>query len=167
MFTTRLSARVAARNLANKTANEFAPQLVAFLKPYMGKKVRKADGWTKAIEAAMKEVGISFPYTNEIRITRESYSNDSLRFTVSVSELYKPSWCDKTGPSSLREEASLYIGKTDSNGVLIELKEEQGLRRTDYTEEQILTAREAVKRAEEALSEAKQGLCGFDTYDRP
>lgn len=158
VYPTALDAKVAAVNLANKTANETYPILRDIFEPLVGTTINKKDG---TLLAKIAKLLPEFPCTPRLHIYK--YSSD-----------YSLVWVAKTcctAPGMHADcqhahyhEANIYVGHV-RNGILESLHDAPNLR-TDYAVDEILAARERYKIAEQAASEAKSALFPFGEYDR-
>jgi hypothetical protein len=163
-FPSLLAARVAARNQVNSLANEWGQKYLAFLAPYIGKKIRKIGAFTKAFEADLQAAGLELPSGGNINYAylHCQYKDVSLAFRVGNYILRD--WYGREDQKNISEEDSIYLGKLDDNGVLLSLYPLQP-QRTDYTEAEILTARKEVQAAKDSLRAAEGKLCCFGEYE--
>lgn len=164
---TDLEAQVAARNLANAEANRLAPIVREACRPFIGKKIRKADGsrtkaFSEAINAALPEWKADGYATPAIWVSTARGLRVYLEVKTCVST-------NSTGPGIAHyAEASLAIG-TIENGILVSIvgtTETGEPLRTNYTAEGVKAARAAVDEAEQALRDAQSALAPFNRYDR-
>jgi hypothetical protein len=164
---TQLAAKVAACNKANAYINTVQPLLVAALAPFLGKKIRKADSvLTEKARAALEAV---LPPDDRgyrgIRHWFDCRGGSSLFICVSANESYETRHANQC---STYCEAHTCIGAitggSDLTSIAPPLASEH-LRRTDYTTEEIRLARERVKEAKRALSQAESAIIDFGEYD--
>lgn len=158
MYERKLAANIAARNRANTEANRIQAVLIPFFAQYVGQKILKADNSLLA-KIKVPDLGIS---TTSLRNYRDSRSNYSLSWEVSANE---PDSGDVNGHHTVTyANATAYIGELD-NGVLKNVAEPRQ-HRTDWTEAEIIAAREELKAAQRKVSEAQSKLGPFGEYDR-
>lgn len=142
----KLSAKVAARNNANRIAWELAPKLFEVLAPFVGQKVILATGGKSAkLKAALAAFCQS---TVPVSIWIDQGHGYSLVLRVKTCE---------SGPRSCAYmEASIYLGELNC-GVLTKLFEMPEARhyRTDYTPEEVRALREDWKAKRDAASAAR------------
>ncbi len=149
--TSRLAAKVEAKNKVNARALAITGAYLAAIAPFVGQQIYKADGdFLKKFKAALPE-GVPGDYFfpsryNLVRVVRDH--------------------AEVNGSYSETQEASVYLGKCDGP-ILTELYQPMPENfRTDYTVEEIVQARKALTEAKRAVSAAESALCGFGEYDR-
>lgn len=149
----KLAARVTAKNRANKLAMDIHDKLAPIFAQYVGKKVETSTGslvakLNKEVDAAIAEIK-----KENCKIFR-SQSRYSICYVVQT-------W-ENVG-SCYYAETYIYLGET-SNGILSKILAKNELK-TDYSVDQILKAREEIRKARTILQNAESNLCGFGEYD--
>ncbi|RTL00390.1 MAG: hypothetical protein EKK57_07255 [Proteobacteria bacterium] len=151
----KLTAAVDAQNAANQIANDLFPKMREAFRPFVGKKILKADGsLTQAVQNAIARI---FPDNKVARVFR-SQGRYHLGFRVSVSRNYSEHSC-------LYKEAGVVVGMMDGGGILDKIYEENLSLRTDFRVEEIQAARELVRVKRNELSRAEGELMGFGEHD--
>lgn len=149
-----LEAKVSAVNKSRALGNKLFPILSAMFSPFVGQKVFKADGTLlKKHQDAVESLNL--PYDSEINVYRHA-SDYNLAWTIQARVQ------DDKG-SSRYDSITVYIGGI-SNGVLKEMCTEPNYK-TNYTAEEVLEARENLKKAKAAVSQAEGKLYPFGEYD--
>lgn len=147
-----LPANIEATNEANRLAMELQGRLLAFFRPYVGKKVAKADGTLLAkISEKLKDFLGKLPCTPSLHVCRLS-SVYSMDWTVRVSKNYG----EGMSGGATYAVANVYVGEL-SGDTLTKLGDPVVLR-TDYTVESIQEARKNARAAKDAYEKAK-GEC--------
>lgn len=160
MNKTRLQAKVQARNLANGTALVYAPIILEALKPFLGKAIVLQTGCKsaklcKALEALNLPEGIHGDGSVQIFIKAERHW---FRAEVRV--------CVHHDRGCVYESQTINLGDIDG-ATLKAIAEAPSADycRTDYSAEEILAARAAVKSVREELQQAERRLAGFGEHD--
>ena len=150
---TKLEARIEARNRGNKAATELYIALLPVMAPYVGKKIKNADG---SLVAKLKnEVdNVLAPFRAKNQVYQGSFSY-SLSFVVKV--------CIQSDGCAYYDEVSVYLGEL--SGAILSKVCEPYQRKTDYKAEDVIKAREEVSRARKVMQAAEIGLQGFGEYD--
>lgn len=149
MHKTQLAAKIAAHNANMKNIHASAPAIWDVVARFVGEKIVKADGqFTRKFVDALPNIGAR-------NYWRTPNYNVALTFIA-----------DENGPrSSERNERTVYFGDLE-NGVLTRVLKFDHSNFTYAPEaEAIIAAREEVKRARAALSEAENKLQGFGEWD--
>lgn len=146
-----LKAKVIATNRVNKAQNELVLILAEKLKPFIGKKVMKANGTrTKAIAELIPTGDVNgcwlWPYSS---------SHSWLSFGLKTSEHYAEF-------TVVYAETVFSIGKVE-NGILTELVAVEPLR-TDYTVEEIEQKRKLAQDLAEQTRQAEYACSPFGLY---
>lgn len=148
----KLASKVNARNQVNALSNEKQLAIRTALLPFIGQKVRlKQGGMTAKLEAALA------PFVSDARCARiwfnvRCYAVE-VRFVVTVGSEH----------GSTSQEYGCDIGRVE-NGILTQLRDQQALR-TDWTVEEVETARKQAEEARDAMRAAEFKLCHFGTHD--
>jgi hypothetical protein len=151
-----LTARVKARNLVNKMANELSRKYAEALLPFVGKKIDKADG------SLMESVKKAMPADPEIERTAPDYATVSTFRNKMRHDLVfyvKVSINVEGGQTCVYDEQSMYVGKMDGQ-VLTRITEQED-RPTDYSVEKVLELREVYKQAKAVADTAFSALHPF------
>lgn len=147
-----LKAKVEARNVVNAEHNRLLPILAAAFKPFVGQKILKVDGSLLAkFENLVPQTG------GKIFSAFKQNSNYTLSFVL------RSCVNDSVGGCAY-DQATVYVGNI-CGGTLESLIDPQPLR-ADYTVEDVLKARQALKEAKQAVDRANSNLAGFGEYDR-
>lgn len=156
IHTSRLAAKVAARNGVNQLANFHAERFRQIITPFVGQKICLVTGdFSQKFKTALRPAHPG-PYLR-IRVRTSGSYSLVVEFQVCA---------DSVGSSySATENHVEYIGQLD-NGVLKSVTQRVDALRTDYTVAEIEAARQAVSAAEGALRDAQGKLCNFGTYDQ-
>jgi hypothetical protein len=152
-----LTARIEARNLANKYGNELFPKLAAVFTPFIGQKVVKADG---CLLAKIAKLMPTFPCVPALHVYKYG-SNYSLMWVV------KTCVVEPTGGGhgiAHYAETSVYVGKLEGD-TLVSLYNAPTFI-TNYTAAGVEAAREAHKVAKQAYEAARAALDPFGEHDR-
>lgn len=152
----RLEARVRAANRAHEWCNKLHPLFLAALRPFVGKKVVKADGYlTEAVKKALPET----PNTVATSVMFDR-AGGTLRWEVKTME----NIADEAG--CLYFTASFSCGQLALRGDTLEevFVGECGYR-TDHTAAEVKAQREEVKRLQKLADEAKSKLHPFGMQD--
>ena len=159
MHKTLLEARVAAKNRANKYANELYPLLRAVFEPYVGKSVHKVGGQLLAkVKAKIDELNLPNPWCGGgVSVQHCSYGW-SISFTVKATE--------KWGDKCVTEDAGVYVCHLDGQYGPIKSFYEPTDERTSYEVEEVLVRRAKYERLQKAADYAKSELAPFGEYDR-
>lgn len=158
--TQRLEIKVAAVNLAHKTANEIYQPLVDYFRQFVGQKVVKDDGsLTKKVASGLPEL----PKGDGIHLIYKDSSSYSIRFSVRTC---KSGYPDHTGYSTCCSchEAGVTIGNL-AGTILKDINETSPQYKCDYTVEDIQAKRERYKELAEQANQAKYALSPFGEYD--
>lgn len=152
-----LAARVAAVNLANTVALDYAPKLRAALTPFFGRKVIKTDG--SLLQAVAEIVPSGNTYGNNVQIFRDSWSNYSLYWIVKT-------W-EQCNGCAYYHGTSVYVGNLEGQ-ILREWNGADSLAglRTDWTTEEIEQKRVAAEKAKEIARNAESACFPFGMFDR-
>jgi len=149
----KLEARIEARNTVNRLAMEVYDALLPVVAPYVGKKIKNADGSLVAkLKNEVDNVWAPFRAKNQVYQGSFGYS---LSFVAKV--------CIQSDGRAYYDEMSVYLGELD--GAILSKVCEPYQRKTDYKAEDIALAREEVSRARKVLQAAEIGLQGFGEYD--
>lgn len=149
-----LAARIKARNRVNQLANELQETLIKNFTPLIGKKVINANNYLcEKYRALCPQNRSDYQFYQEA-------SEYSLGFIVKVSEQIGGNDC-----GCVYKEAHFYVGNL-SSCVLTKVHNGASDRRTNYTVEEIIKAREFAEQKREEARQAENALCGFGTYDR-
>lgn len=162
------TAKVAAVNNAHAYGAKLYAVLAEFFRPYVGQKIENADG---SIPVRIKKLMPAFPDADlpEYRLmVHRHLSNYSLAWTIRTCEQSPPpSWSNPAlgaYPTSHSYDVTVYVGNM-RNGVLSDIYKAPD-HRWDYTPEGVLAARQALRAAQEKVSEAKAALWPFgESYD--
>lgn len=152
----QLTAKVAARNLANKTTLETVPKVLAALAPFVGQKVCLATGGLSAkLRAALE------PFTlNTVPVSIWVSAGHVLRLHVKT--------CVSGEHCCSYMENTAYLGDLDAGNLskLFEFSPEKDYR-ADFTEADVLAMREELKTARNAFERSRDRLCntGFGEHD--
>jgi len=148
----RLTAKIEATNAANAALNEFAPKVIEALKPFVGQKILVASG---GFTAKVAKVLPALP------------NSHNLMLWISVSRysicLYSKANRPNSGFSVVYAERGGFVAEIDGAN-LTKVLEFQPVK-ADYKKDDILAAREQVKKAKALLSHTENGLAGFGEYD--
>jgi hypothetical protein len=146
-------AAVNCRNIVNFKANEVEGHLLRILSPYQGKKVWKTSGYggliaklQKEIEAYEKDHNISNPWRLIIR-SDVSWITAELDYFVQEIGYTKE---------------TLYLGKRDDNGTLVELGECR--KRPQFTYENVIAIEEKAYELEKQAREMRSSIACFRKY---
>lgn len=150
---TPLEARVKAANSCREVANKLYEPLAKVFTDLIGKKIRKTDGCL--LEKYKKNLeNVLPPNTHELAIYRH-HTVYSLAWSIQS--------CVSNGDRCYYDEVTLYIGKL-SNQVLTEIYSKPEF--PVYSVENVIDARERLKLAKKALSDAEAEVFPFGEYDR-
>lgn len=160
---TALAAKIAARNHVHALRNSVAPMLQEVLRPLVGTKVCNVGGeLNKRTRDLLRAVETSIDGTvgmASVYVSASPY-NITARFKVCHGHPMR----DGRGEYAEYAESVAYLGEL-SNGVLTKLVDGDDAR-TDYTEAEVLAARQELAAAQKALSAAQSKLNYFGEYDR-
>lgn len=156
----QLAAKVAARNKAHAYAREIYPILAEYFRPFVGQKILKADG------TLLKKIADGLPVLPDSSHLHQVYQTTghgySLSWVIRACESFKD---DSRGYQSCDYyDRYCYVGDL-RDGVLKAISNPPEYR-TDYTEEEVLSKREAYRAAKKAFDEAQSALGDFGEYDR-
>ena len=149
-----LEAKVSAANKCRAEGNRLFSILSAIFTPFVGQKVFKADGTLLKKHHEAVET-LNLPYDHKLQVHRHS-SDYSLAWTITARTT------DEKGHSQ-SNSITIYIGDI-SNGVLTKMCTDPNYK-TDYAVEEVLKAREKLKIAKKAVSDAEGELYPFGEYD--
>lgn len=156
-----LAASVAAVNRAHAEAMKLYAAYEPVIRGLVGQKVIKADGALLVTVAKMLPA-MEKPRDGEYLAVYRLSSDYSLAWIVKISENYKLA---SGRESCIYHEVTVYIGQM-TGAILSSMYDPLGELRTDWTEKEVGTKREALKEAENTVSDAKRALYPFETYDR-
>ena len=149
-----LKAKVKAVNKAHTEAKRLYGILQPIFASLVGEKIEKVDGsLTQKVLKLVPDLGAD---GRNVRVWR-TRSNYSLAWSISVSENYNETTC-------LYYETTVYIGNM-RDGVLTDVNYDAPESRTDYTVDEVVAKRAAVKVAEKVLSDAQGVLFPFTERD--
>lgn len=179
IYTNVLEAKIAGRNALNDWALRLATQPIEVLKAFVGHKVINTTGLlTARIEKALVA---SAPLPDWTAGDKEQYA----RYYPLLQALYRSSdysvylWLrtctnyhsrgtpDPSGGCVCTyDECNVHLGDI-SGCILTKLADlpSPEVYRTDYTVAQIAAARDNLRKAKAAVSQAESALCGFGEYD--
>jgi hypothetical protein len=146
---TNLEAKVEAVNQVNAEINRVAPLFREAVKPFIGKKVLKAGGFTEQLKKVFPEIKAWQWYRNG--------SDYSLSITIRACINYGEHY-------ACYHEASFYFGEVKDQ-VLVGVECDSALRKCDYTPEYVREKRKALDDATEAMRKAEFELSPFSRYD--
>jgi hypothetical protein len=155
---TVLAAKVAARNRLNAELNRVDPLLNEAFKPFLGKKIIKAD--STLTEAAKAVIPMKYEHGCGLAFYHDR-SEYALHFRF---------YCDEIGDRgnshtlSTRAEHGISVGTIEGQ-VLKSLWPVLSDRRTDYSVAEIAEARKEIAELKAELSEAEQAISGFGEHD--
>lgn len=145
---TKIEAQIEAVNVARAEYNRLAPLLIAAIRPFVGKKVKKVTGeLTEKFKSILPESNLPHSY--------HSGSNYSLCFVVKSCIGYGEHFC-------LYHEESIYFGDL-TDGILVKEATFEP-RKCDYTVAEISELRKKADDAEKAFDKAKSALHPFSRY---
>lgn len=151
-----LVAKVKARNILNSELKQRVPAMIEALKPFIGQKVQKVDGTLlQKVRDALPNIpnAVAFGGWYESR----GYSIYA-RFETCV-------W-EGLAHGCIYQEDSFCIGDVQDGILKAEQRvSELSFFRSDWTVEEVEKARENVRKAKEALSDAQRPLYHFGEYD--
>ena len=153
----RLAARVAARNAAHQMVNELRPKLRAALRPFIGRQVIKADGdLMKVVFAAVDPILPERKASEYAWFDKSSYI---LRWAVQA--------CRTVNGETAYADATVYVGRLDeqTGQTLIEIHEDDGDLRADYTADEVLRLRDDWKKKQAIADNAFSALWPFGDSD--
>jgi len=152
----KLKAQVKAVNDARTEALKLYDQLVPVLKPFVGKKVQKGDGFlTAKLTKALPELRHDLTTDSYVRVYAQSHrSGLFFKVTASVRVGTIESW------KSAQHTNHLFMGDF-KEGVLQSLAGRPEIR-CDYTYEEAKELQNKCKEAKEAYNEAKDALSPFE-----
>lgn len=152
----KLAAKIIARNYVNCLANDLLPEILEAVRPFVGQKViRKTGGMSGKLDAALG----TFRYSAITNIWF-NVGTEHLKVTFKTRQVI----VDGNGGCVYAEQAVTFAGLEDGNGVLKELYPTEPFR-TDFTVEEIETARKRLRIARNAAYAAELKLGGFGEYD--
>ena len=155
MINERLKAQVKAQNRAAERALRLYDELAAVFAPFVGKAVnKKSTGLLAKVEALLPKL----ENTPDLMIYKH-YSTYSLVWVVKACENGSGSCRSCQQVACEYREVSVYVGELDGE-VLRKLCNRPALRH-DYTPEGVEAIREGVRKAQQALDEAKSKLYPF------
>lgn len=169
VYPDKLSAHVAATNLANQIRNDLIDTAYHAWEHMLGKKVLKADGWrTKAADIPLtidhEKYGLG---QHDYRVWAD-FSPYSIRYSLWVDVHYNymvPAWGEREAEerqSHITSEAVLIVGSVEK-GILVKI-EKQPLLRTDYSVDVVLAARKELRELQEKEREIKSRIGHFGEY---
>jgi len=158
----KLAAKVAAVNNVRATINKIAPEIIAAFAPLVGKKIMKQAGLMEKYKPLLPQVGSG----RGADIMMYRYPSDySLCFTVKDCQMLAGCGC-------VYHEETFYVGDLERGGYgatveagTLKKMYEFTPMKCDYTNADVLTAREAVHSAKEALSACQSKLHPFGEHD--
>lgn len=151
-----LVAKVKARNLVNKELIERVPAMIEALKPFIGLPVLKVDG------TLLKKVNDALPELPNTVAISGWYSARC----YSIYVCFKSCVWEGLAHGCVYQEESYCIGELATTILKAEQRPiDLSFYRTDWTVEEVEKARENVRKAEDALSEAKRPLYHFGMHD--
>ena len=148
-----LQAKIQARNTANKLANDVFPAIVESLRPFVGQKICNVDGTLlQKVRDAIPKAPNNHPNLHSFYTTGHGYY---LLLNIKV--------CVVLNQQTHYADVDLYVAKV-SNGVLESFYDAQNFR-SDYTEMEILEARNEVTNARKTLRNAESKIFFFGEHD--
>lgn len=153
----KLAAKISARNYVNSLANDLLPEILEAVKPFLGKKVALQTGGLSAkMNEALKPFRSS-SVTNHVWFSARTY-------TLEVNFRTCQGIVGGNGGCVYAEQAVQFAELERNNGNLKQLYPAKTFR-TDFSTEEIETARHNVKVARDAMHEAEWKLVGFGEHD--
>ena len=152
--TSRLGAKVLARNTVNATALELVPGMRAALAPFVGKTI------TNQGEDLCAKVRAALP-TTEATVTLHFWYSTS---AYSLGVNFKTSVGITGDCGCFYAESYATLGEIE-NHILVSVPDKLPSLRTDYTETEVISARASLRAAQDALSTAQSNLSGFGEHD--
>lgn len=150
----KLAAKIIARNYVNCLANDLLPEILEAVRPFVGQKViRKTGGMSGKLDAALG----TFRYSAITNIWF-NVGPEHLKVTFKTRRVI----VGGNGGCVYAEQAVTFAGL--EGGVLKELYPTEPFR-TDFTVEEIETARKRLRIARNAAYAAELKLGGFGEYD--
>ena len=141
------------RNIVNHKANEVEGHLLRILSPYQGKKVWKTSGYGGLIAKLQKEIkayednhNISYPWRLIVR-------SDVSWITAELSYFVQEAGYTKE---------TLYLGKRDDNGTLLELGECR--KRPQFIYEEVIEAEQKAYELERQAWKLQSSIACFKKY---
>jgi hypothetical protein len=146
---------VEARNLLNANAMEAEAEIIAILTPWIGRKIRKTSGYGGWV-AKLEPVFTAFSKNEDAHGCRAWLSGASkwLRLECQSTNYL-------TGDRVSYNKTALSIGEVDDTGVLLQLFEPSVLR-TNYTADEINTARAEAYRLESEAQNLRNTIREFE-----
>jgi hypothetical protein len=172
IHSSRLAAKIAARNAVHQLARDWAPKLAEVLRPFLGKKVLLQGGAkaAKVKEAFVAAIPEQFNGRNGAGRIWIAAGYSCLRAEFECGAGWKgPDWRGYEREGWEPAEVDVTLGETGRDDNILqkvfEFRPDQF--RTDFNAEEVLSARVSLKAAQEALGEAKGNRCisYFGEYD--
>lgn len=160
MNKTRLEARIAARNLANASALKYGPIIIAALTPLVGTAIKLQTGCKSAklekiLDALNLPNGVHGDGSIQVHVRVESHW-----FRVEFRT------CVHATTSCVYESQTVNLGDLDGKVLkAVCAPPSPTYCRTDYTAEEILASRAAVRSVRDELHAAESRLAGFGEHD--
>ncbi len=154
MITSKLDAKIQARNENNRIAMAVYDALIPVFTPYLGKKIQNQDGSFIAKLRPEIEKALAPLKAQAHQIWCNTYPY-SLSFCVKT--------CKNFNGGGYYDECSVYIA--DMQGADIKRLYDRCERKTDFRAEDIIAARAEVTRTRTAYQNAESALAGFGEYD--
>lgn len=157
-FATALEAKVAARNQVNELANRLSPAIFEALKPFIGTKCFNQGA---AISQKLRKALPELPNTVEASARYTTGHGYDLSVIFKTSTMYPDRWGQHHCASYAEE--TVYL--VEIQGTIAEKLYEFQRRRTDFTADEVKTARAELKEAQGAVSRAQSKLYLFGEHD--
>lgn len=153
----KLAAKVSARNYVNALANDRLPKILEAVRPFIGKKVALQTGGMSAKLDAVLDIFRQTNLTDQVWFNARTYTLEvTFKTCVGIN--------GGNGSCVYAEQAVTFAELERNSGNLKEIYPARTFR-TDFTVEEIETARNEVTVARDAMRAAEWKLIGFGEHD--